>query len=184
MKKVVMILLSILLLTGCSQTDSEKFKKEYEELNGTTNLITLTIDATADIKYVSAKQTVSLLKEGTGIIYFGFPNCPWCRNMLPVLLEAASNNNMTVSYLNPRKLRDSKNKQFQEIMDILNEYLLENEEGSKMLYVPDVYFVKNGKIVGHHLGTVESQSDPTIPLTDEQKQELKGIYEELIGQVK
>ena len=27
--------------------------------------------------------------DGTGIIYFGFPECPWCRNAVPVLLDAA-----------------------------------------------------------------------------------------------
>jgi len=183
MKKVVIILMSIFLLVGCGKTDGEKFKEEYEALNGTQNLINITIDSNSNIKYLNAKQTVSFLKEGTGILYFGFPKCPWCRNVLPVLLEVATSNNMSISYLNPSGLRNSKNKDFEEIMNMLDAYLMTNDEGNKVLYVPDVYFVKDGKIIGHHLSTVESQTDPTVPLTEEQKQELKTVYEELIGQM-
>lgn len=184
MKKVVIVLMSIFLLVGCGKTDGQKFKEEYEALNGNQNLINVTIDSDVDIKYLNAKQIVSFLKEGTGIIYFGFPSCPWCRNVLPILLEVASSNNIQISYLNPSGLRNSKNKDFEEIMNILDSYLMTNEEGNKVLYVPDVYFVKDGQIIGHHLSTVESQKDPTIPLTDEQRQELKTIYEDLIGQIK
>ena len=67
---------------------------------------------------------------------------------------------------------------------ILNEYLSEDENGQKVLYVPDVYFIKDGKIVGHHLGTVDSQADPTISLTEEEKNELLDIFNELFEKIR
>ena len=54
-------------------------------------------------------------------------------------------------------------------------YLLENDNGEKTLYVPDVYFVKDGKIIGNHLSTVDSQTDPYTPLTEGQIKELELI---------
>lgn len=184
MKKVVIIIMSILLLVGCGKSDTQKFKEEYEALNGTENLVNMSIDTDVEIIYTNAKKTISILENGTGIIYFGFPSCPWCRNALPVLLEVAKEKNLPIYYMNPSGLRGSNNKKYLKIMAILDEYLQTNEEGKKVLYVPDMYFVKDGKIVGHHLSTVESQKNPTIPLEEEQHQELKTIYEELVGKMK
>lgn len=184
MKKVVVVLMSVLLLVGCGKSDTQKFKEEYEALNGNNNLITISIDTDAKIIYSNAKKTVSILENGTGIIYFGFPSCPWCRNALPVLIEAAKENDLPIYYMNPSSLRGSNNKHYLKIMSILDNYLETNEEGKKVLYVPDIYFIKDGKIVGHHLGTIESQKNPTIPLEEEQQQELKTIYEDFIKEIK
>ena len=76
------------------------------------------------------------------------------------------------------------NEDYNKLITILNEFLTENENGEKTLYVPDVYFVKDGKIVGNHLGTVDSQTNPMESLTEEQKQELLNIYNDLFNKIK
>lgn len=193
-KKKLMLVIDILLgaiLVGIMtfgiyqylKSDGEKFKAEYEALNNEN--VNINISKNNPIKYVTLDEVFDIIQNKTGVIYFGFPGCPWCRNMIPVLFEAAKNNNIdTIYYFNPRDIRKSDNEDYNKLKEILNEYLSEDENGQKVLYVPDVYFIKDGKIVGHHLGTVDSQEDPTISLTDEEKNELLDIFNELFEKIR
>ncbi len=193
-KKKLMVVIDILLgaiLVGIMtfgiyqylKSDGEKFKSEYEALNNEN--VNINISKNNPIKYVTLDEVFDIIQNKTGVIYFGFPGCPWCRNMIPVLFEAAKNNNIdTIYYFNPRDIRKSDNEDYNKLKEILNEYLSEDENGQKVLYVPDVYFIKDGKIVGHHLGTVDSQEDPTISLTDEEKNELLDIFNELFEKIR
>ena len=187
MKKVLLVL-CIILLTACGQkevlvqTDGAKFEQEYEALND--KGIVVDIDTNAKVKYLELNEVVDFLENKTGIIYFGFPGCPWCRNILPVLLNVAKDNNEMVYYFNPRDVRGTNNEDFNKVMAILDEYLDVNSDGEKTLYVPDVYFVKEGNIVGHYLGSVSSQTNPYEALTETQKQELYNIYKDLLDKIK
>ena len=53
-----------------------------------------------------------------------------------------------------------------------------DNDGNKRLYVPDVYFIKDGKIVYHHLGSVDSYKDAFKGMNNKQLKELKNIYQE------
>ena len=59
---------------------------------------------------------------------------------------------------------------------VLGEYEGLNDESIKRLYFPTVVFIKDGKIVGCHIGTLPSQTDQRVPLTEEQNGELINIY--------
>lgn len=193
-KKKLMVVIDILLgaiLVGVMafgiyqylKSDGEKFKAEYEALNNEN--VNINISKNNPIKYVTLDEVFDIIQNKTGVIYFGFPGCPWCRNMIPVLFEVAKNNNIdTIYYFNPRNVKKSDNDEYNKLKEILNEYLSEDENGQKVLYVPDVYFIKDGKIVGHHLGTVDSQEDPTISLTEEEKNELLDIFNELFEKIR
>ena len=189
MKKFLKISLCMVVLfisTACgnnNMTDAEKFKQEYEALNN--NSVVMNINENNPIKYVNFDEVINMVTNGTGVIYFGFPGCPWCRNMIPVLFDVAADNNIdTVYYFNPSDVRANGDENYKKLVNILNDYLLENEDGEKTLYVPDVYFVKDGKIVGHHLSTVDSQTGPYTPLTNEQTKELENIYQDLFKKIK
>lgn len=193
-KKKLMVVIDILLgaiLVGIMtfgiyqylKSDGEKFKAEYEALNNEN--VNINISKNNPIKYATLDEVFDIIQNKTGVIYFGFPGCPWCRNMIPVLFEVAKNNNIdTIYYFNPRNVKKSDNDEYNKLKEILNEYLFEDENGQKVLYVPDVYFIKDGKIVGHHLGTVDSQEDPTISLTEEEKNELLDIFNELFEKIR
>lgn len=193
-KKKLMVVIDILLgaiLVGIMtfgiyqylKSDGEKFKAEYEALNNEN--VNINISKNNPIKYVTLDEVFDIIQNKTGVIYFGFPGCPWCRNMIPVLFEAAKNNNIdTIYYFNPRNVKKFDNDEYNKLKEILNEYLSEDENGQKVLYVPDVYFIKDGKIVGHHLGTVDSQEEPTISLTEEEKNELLDIFNELFEKIR
>ena len=96
---LVVILCATAMFNNKSLTDAMKFKKEYESLNGQINssnkkYMDVEISVKNPIQYASYEEIVNLLKSGTGVIYFGFPECPWCRNAVPVLLEAAKELNI------------------------------------------------------------------------------------------
>ena len=48
---------------------------------------------------------------------------------------------------------------------------------------PTLVFIKYGRVVGFHEGTVDSQTDPFVVLDDNQKDELQGIINENINKV-
>lgn len=201
--KIILILISIFLITGCqtknnvvdnninnntneshinetSQNELDKFKKEYE----TSNDIEVHIPDNTLIHYAKASEIMDILTNGTGIIYFGRPTCPWCRNIIPVLADISTKYNMVINYYNPGEVSYDEKDIYQNIKQALNNYLDEDKTGQKKLYIPDVYFIKNGQVIGHHIGSVTSQNDPYIPLDNDQKEELKDIYERYINLLK
>ncbi|MCX8074182.1 MAG: hypothetical protein N2749_01160 [Clostridia bacterium] len=184
-----------------SSQDNLTFKSEYEALNGAKNedgtnkYLAMNLPEQNLIEYITIDEVFNILNGGTGIIYFGMPECPWCRNMLPVLINSAKSNGIdTIYYYNPKKIRDENSEEYQKLVDILKEFLLtdtttqkETDQNfsteKKRIYMPDVFFVKNGKIVGDHKSTVSSQKDPKIELTDEQYNELLNIYNGYIKKI-
>jgi thiol-disulfide isomerase/thioredoxin len=181
MKKVLGLVLSVLFLSGCSVTpikelnnDAKRFSEEYSNIK---------VDEKNPMVYKTDKEIIDILKSGTGIIYFGFSECPWCQNAVPVLLEAAKEMDIKeIYYFNPKEIRDNNTDTYKEIVKLLGDSLTSDENGNKRLYVPDVYFVSDGKIVGHNFKTVTTQTDPkNNPLTTDQKTELKKIYKGLIS---
>ncbi len=205
MKKLLCLLLCVFSLVGCTGSDASKFKKEYESLNGKENdkgrdYVEITIDKDNPIVYADIDTLLEVI-DGNGIIYFGFAECPWCRNALPVLLEAAKEQKVEeIYYYDIQDIRDTlelvdgkittvkeKSEDYKKIYDALydslNVYEGLNDNTIKRLYAPTVVFVKYGKVVGLHESTVESQVDSSVPMTDSQKAELKNIYLEGIKEV-
>lgn len=177
--------------------DARLFKEEYEVLNNAEiknyprTYLPIEIPKNNPVDYASEEEIDQVLSE-TGVIYFGYPECPWCRNLVPVLMDAAKQTNTKkVYYINMKeernqlKLNDEGKIEtikegtplYHKLVEKLNDHLLPyeglNDETIKRIYVPFVIFVKDGKIVDTHTGSLDSQVDPFVPLTDEQKTELK-----------
>lgn len=211
MKKIMYIMLLFLFLIGCSKNDdANKFKNEYEDLNGVTmssgkEYLSMEISSNNIIKYNTIEEIIDIIENGTGVIYLGFPECPWCRNMIPALFEAADSTALEeIHYLNMYDVRDKLsldedgnivteieaqegyNELLNALSSILDDYVLTDSDGNevntgeKRIYVPIVVFVKDGIIVDHHVGTVDSQVDPYIPLTEEEYNVLINIYKDKI----
>ncbi len=182
------------------ETDAIKFKNEYESLNDKKNksgkeYLKVNIDEINPIIYADYDKVIDLIKNDTAVIYFGFPECPWCRNAVPVLLDTAKELGIEkIYYYNALSIRDKKSldengnivieeegtEEYKELIKLLYDYLPAydglNDNTIKRLYFPTVLFVKNGTIVGLHYSTVESQTNPYEGLNDEQYEELKSIY--------
>lgn len=212
MKKIIYILVIAVMLTACTKvTDEPKqtaFAKEYEALNGQDNgsgreHMALELENTEVIKYANYEEIEAVL-DGTGLIYFGFPECPWCRTLVPALLESAKETGLEeIYYMNILNERDSYSLKDGELItdssgtkgygqlierlwDHLEDYELTDKEGNKVptgtrrLYAPTLVFVLNGEIEYVHVGTIDSQTDPYVALSKEQKEELMTIF---IGEI-
>jgi len=199
--------------------DSVKFKEEYEKLNDKEATLDrkykkLEISKDNPIKYSNYDEIIDIIKNKTGIIYLGFPECPWCRTALPVLFDVAKANKIdTIYYLNIKNERDSyvvedgkltyaldeNGKEIKgtegyfKLLDALKEHLSDYvinmdgesyEVGEKRLYAPSVIFVREGKVLGIQVSTVESQTDGYEPLTKEAYDELYSIYDDYIANMK
>ena len=199
-KKYFIIILVCLCLTGCStssnvdgtsnkddinyvviDTETSKFINEYKNIN---SYIEVNIPNETKIHYASTEEVLDLVTSGTGIIYFGRPTCPWCRNIIPVLAKVANTNNMVINYYNPGEVSADESYMYVSIKNKLSDYLRSNENGEKAFYLPDVYFIKDGNVIGHKLGSLASQTDAYIPLTDEQVKELSDLYQSYINDMK
>ena len=190
-----------------NKTDNIKFKEEYESLNGKKNsnnqeYVNVEIDENNSMVYATYEEIVDILEKGTGIIYFGFPECPWCRRAVPVLIDASNELGIDkIYYFNALDMRDKKSldadgniiiedegtdeyKKLVELMyDSLPVYEGLNDDTIKRLYFPTVVFVKNGEIVSFHVDTVDSHENPYESLTNEQYNELKQIYMDGMNEV-
>lgn len=196
-------------------TDALKFKKEYESLNEVVNennekqYMEISIDEENPIVYKSGQEIVEIMKNEDAIIYFGFASCPWCRNAVPVLLEAAKELNVDkIYYVDILDMRDTykfsgsiepeQTKKgtdaYYDILKILDKKLdkfyVTDEAGNmydtgvKRLYAPTLVAVSKRNVKGFHASTVESQKDPYSALNDEQKKELKSTYKTVINSIK
>ncbi len=193
MKKKCIVIVSILLIVffiiGITLffCDNVRVKFSYEYVNyveySNGKTIKVSIPWDNRIHYLSENELMEFLEKGTGVLYFGYNTCPWCRNSFPILIDTVRKNNIDVIYYaDIHKLDFSSIRE--KIVSILDSYLEEDGEGKKVIAVPDVYVLKDGKILGNHRGTVDSYHNPYNGMSDVQKEELASIYQKLIEEMK
>lgn len=190
-------------------SDAEKFKEEYEAYNGMTtedgySYPAVSVDENNVMYYATSEEIIDLLKNGTGIIFFGTPSDPWCRNAVSVLLEASASTPINrIYYLDLTKKYDVyeavdgqvvKTKEgsdaYYEMVDLLQEYLSNYlvydgekavDTGVKRIFMPFVVFVQDGKIISTREGTTSShinKGNGYIELTSQEEEELFNYYVE------
>lgn len=182
--------------------DSYKFKKEYESYNNKSweyeekkgKYLSIEINKDNPIIYLNDENIVKELKEGDKIIYFGFPDCNWCRVAVPVLLKSAEENGVEkIYYYNLGEVREAfekdtnneKAKIYQQIIEVLGNNITSTFEsgakkGEKRLSAPTVVLMKDGKVASFHYRTVDSHQNYNKNLTTEEYNELYKIYEDMM----
>ena len=137
---------------SCEISEQEKFSKEYQ-----------TVDLDNIFVYKTSSEIINILKHGSGIIYLGFPECPWCKAYVPMLNDIAKDNKIEkIYYLNILNDRKNNTKEYLEIVDILKNYLKYDDETS--------------------LDTL-GYDDPKDYWTDERKQNLKEKLVSMISKI-
>lgn len=141
----VTTVLFITLNKDKTETDAEKFMKEYTEV-GEDNVFV----------YRSAEDVIKLLKHGTGVVYLGFPECPWCQTYVKYLNEVANEVGIDkIYYYNILEDRTNNTDVYKEIVSLLEEKLEYDDEGNPRIYVPNVSFHINGEIIGNDMETAK-----------------------------
>lgn len=211
MKKIILCILIMILLVGCNttknkeKTDAQLFKEEYEKLNNQdTNYNDykyrpLNIDENNPFIYKEPKDIIKMIdNKETFVVYFGFASCPWCRSVIPNLIEVAKNLQIkTIYYVDVKDIRNvlevdengnivtkkegkhEYNQLLEKLNPVLDDYIITDNNNNevntdtKRIYAPNIISILNGEPVKMTTGISDYQTDAFMELTDEIQNDSK-----------
>ena len=101
MKKKFLTCLSLLLMiTGCSsqQTSSVTSTSETESEEVVLSDIYSNLSSDNQFDIMQKDDLKTFIEHGTGILYFSFPECPWCQQYVYYLNEVAKSKGLEKVY--------------------------------------------------------------------------------------
>lgn len=127
--------------TPQAQADAQRFAQEYPA-----------VGADNRFRYATSEQLTQYLEQGDGLLFLGFPDCPWCQQFAPIVNEAAKAEQLdTILYFNIQQARKESNETYQKLLDKLKDQLNKDDQGNPRIYVPDLTAFKKGQVVGRFL---------------------------------
>ena len=182
-KKIIIgaIILAVVILTGLiivnkntdrSSSEAAKFHQSYTGVPENNKFV-----------YATEKEVIDIFEKGDGLVFLGFPNCPWCQKLAPIVNEAAEKTNLDkIYYLNIQEARANNDETYKKLLTYLSDDLQKDEDGNPRIYVPDVTAVSNGEIVARYKQEVaEGNPTPDEYWTAERKQNALKQIEEMIN---
>lgn len=164
-----LVLASFLMMyavIGGQETDAERFASEYSSVEKDNVFV-----------YRTGEEIVDILEHGTGAVFLGFPSCPWCQAYAGYLNAVAKEKDFSpIYYYNIEQDRADNTELYQKLVSILSSYLQYDEEGKHRIYVPNVTFVIDGKIIGNDLESSKytaGETDPAAYWTEARVNDLK-----------
>ena len=126
----------------------------------------------------TVKEVKQLMDDKkTFVLFCSFETCPWCNLFISYLNDAARDAGVHVGYIDTRANPDWQSNMdiddYDVFVEIFGEWLSEDEDGKPHLYVPDTYFIKDGKVVARHDGVTPGVDDPSDGVTSEQEKQLR-----------
>lgn len=178
MKKLILPFLLIALLAGCTPQNDEPL--QYEG----TGFGMDEISKENTFKTASMSDLIRCFqKKETGIFYLGFEECPWCKEAAPILNKVADSSEMTIQYIQTRN-QDGEllytEEQKSLLLPYIKNHLNKDDEGEYKIYVPFLIVVKDGKVTGSHIGTVDGHDAHEREMTIQEKTDLQKIYSNLL----
>lgn len=187
MKKLLIVLCSAVLLVGCSTTSnttelketatptietSENAMSEYEQL------------PEENVFYAGNEESLlKLLKHGSGVIYLGFDECPWCQAFAPYLNEVSEDNDLRVMYYDILEDRTNDTEFYQELVSTILEQgediIGYDNDGNARVYVPLVLYIVRGEIIGSSDETSRLSTDDIQPEEYWTEENVTALKEEL-----
>lgn len=115
-----------------------------------------------------------LVNKKQGVYYFGFPECPWCIELLPILDKELARAKGTAYVVNTRA--DHYTEEDDELLtDFYVQYTKEAD-----LSVPFVVAINHSGDVKVHSGTLDAHNAAERKLTSQQTERLSHLMDELI----
>ena len=179
MKKLTILFVLLLILTGCKKTnalavpfDIETYNTDVSYYEGLTNEDSMFLGTT--IKEI--KRTID--ENGHGVFVIGFRECSHCQIAMQYLNQVAKELDVHVYYI------DAMSKEYPildtEDFDIMNEilydYYREDEDGTRELQTPHVFSIIDGKISESYIGTPWKGSN----YNDDDINKLLDIYRKIL----
>ena len=157
--------------------DAKKFAKEYE-----------TVTKDNPFVYKNVDEIMKIMKNGTGVVYLGYPECPWCMAYVKYLNEVAKEVGIEkIYYCNTKKLKEESMDKYHELINILHGNLQYTDEGEEWIFVPNVSFHISGEIIGNDYETSKDThglKDPKEYWTKEEVKDLKKKLTKYMTRVK
>ena len=154
-------------------TDAAKFASEYTHTPKDNRFV-----------YATSEQILEVFEQGSGIVFLGFPECPWCQRLAPIVTTAAIDEGLDkVYYFNIRTARTENDATYQKIVEHLKPHLQTDDQGNPRVTVPDVTVLKNGAIVGRFEmeSSSENENTPDTYWTDARREravtQLRGLIQ-------
>ena len=187
MKKVIVwiTVLNLLMMCGCNANSNPKETSQGCSEDGACSVVEQEENSFIPLTMEEALQFFE--EKKTGIMYFGFPDCPWCHDVVPILEKVSKEMDESVYYVRTRKgKKDNYEKLYTEdqrkcLVGYVGEYMSENEEGVVSLYVPLVVSINHGVCVSGHVGTVEGHDAHKREIKES---EIKEVYDIFLGMFK
>lgn len=187
-KKIIIFIGIVILLVGIicgvlflnkdtKLTDAEKFSKEYT-----------TVDENNVFVYRDIEEIINIMEHGTGIVYLGFPECPWCQTYVKYLNEVAKEVGIEkIYYFNILEDRQNNTDEYKRIIELLKENLQFDDEGKERIFVPNVSFHINGSVIGNDYETSKDTHDfdnPEDYWNEDEVKDLKAKLKQYMIQIK
>ena len=186
MKKFLLVLLCFFVFTGCISKEEKKSTACTED-----NACIVGEEKESGFQDMTVDESIAFFEnEQTGIIYFGFPGCPWCDEVVDILEEVSQETQIPIHYVRTRKGKEENfehtysQSQKEEWMRYISSYMSDNEEGIPTLYVPLVVCVENGIAISAHVGTVEDHDAHERLMSEQEIKEVRNIYKKMFNKLK
>ena len=163
--------------------DTEEFKTSIP------NVISNDYNLTSEtIVYETANidEVINVINNKYGIIFMCTPDTEWCKKYAEILNDVAIEKDIDkIYYLNIKYDRSMNTNKYQKLVNSLSEILLTDDTGNKRIYMPEVVFVRDGKIIAHDNETSFITNDVTVDeyWNEENINRLKNKLYEYIDQL-
>lgn len=153
-------------------TNSQSFVSEYPKVGADNRFV-----------YATTDQVLEVFESGSGLVFLGFPECPWCQQLAPIVDESARLEGLEkIYYLNILESRQNNDQVYQKLVDRLKDYLAVDDDGNPRITVPDVTALRDGQIVGRFKQeSADSQVTPETYWTDERRERAVVQLREMIS---
>ena len=177
MKKIFVLLLVLLLFSGCSKND---YSKLYDL--ETYNCDMSSYEGLENVEHVFVGTTVSELKrlideKGYGVFAFSSKYCSHCQIAMQYLNEVAKELNVTMFYIDGTSqeypIQNTDN--YDILFDILYDTLNEGPDG-KEIQTPEIFSVIDGEIKDYQVGTTWNG----LEYDDKDIDNLKDVYRRIL----
>lgn len=190
---ILILVLATLSLAACgcsNKTDPSEALADFPaaDISGYTGLAGYTGEN--PFVEVTVKDVHEMVeKKSTFALFVSYKSCPWCNAVIEELCEVAAEENIKIANIDTRKNPEWKSNldidDYDLFVEIFGDYLQYDTDGIKHLYVPHMFFVKDGAVVYEHQGAIpEMGSDPMTEKTPEMKEKIKEVFREGFGQLK
>ena len=169
MKKKLLcaVISAVMILSGCSKQqpqndvieDSPSLLDEYTDLTDENNL------------YYGDKQALhAYIEHGTGILFLGFPECPWCQAYLPLVDSVLKETSAVAAYYNIYTDKIQDREFYDEIASLLisqndtdEDIIQYDNDGQYVIYMPLLLFIEEGRIIAFDHETSMEDSSLVTP---------------------